>query len=75
MDYILKLEESMKVLDVLSVFLIKESENYIKSDDIRHLIEEAFSKIRDIHEELGDDDILEEIRDSWETNTEEFSDH
>jgi hypothetical protein len=68
MDYILKLEESMKVLDVLSVFLIKESENYIKSDDIRHLIEEAFVKIRDIHDELGDEEMFEEIRDSWEAN-------
>lgn len=67
MDYMHKLEESMKVLDVLSVFLIKGSDNYIESDDIRHLIEEAFAKIRDIYDDLGDDSLIEEeIRDFWE---------
>ena len=67
MDYMHKLEESMKVLDVLSVFLIKGSDNYIESDDIRHLIEEAFAKIRDIYDNLGDNSLIEEeIRNFWE---------
>lgn len=53
-----KLEESMKILDVLSVFINKESDYYIESDEIRILIEDVFVKIRDIYESLKDDDCI-----------------
>jgi hypothetical protein len=58
MDSLEKLEESMKILDVLSVFINKESDYYIESDEIRILIEEVFVKIRDIYESLTDDDCI-----------------
>lgn len=58
MDPIEKLEESMKILDVLSVFINKESDHYIESDEIRILIEDVFVKIRDIYESLKDDDYI-----------------
>ena len=61
MDYMLKLEETMKVLDMLSIFLIKESENYIESDDIRTHIEEAFVQIRAIYDELEEDPLIKDI--------------
>jgi hypothetical protein len=58
MDQIEKLEESMKVLDTLSVFIMKDSEHYIESEDIRNLIQGAFEKIREIYESLNDDKML-----------------
>jgi hypothetical protein len=58
MDEIEKLEETMKVLDMLSVFLMEGSEHYIESEDIRALVEGTFEKVRDIYESLKDDHTL-----------------
>ncbi|MBN2041206.1 MAG: hypothetical protein JW864_14275 [Spirochaetes bacterium] len=69
MDYMQRLEETMKVLDVLSEFLRENGENYIESEDVRQLIKEVFTKIRDIYEEMGDDEMIEEIRDTWNTKS------
>ena len=69
MDYIQRLEETMKVLDILSDFLIKNGKNYIESEDIRQLIEDVFAKIRIIYEEMGDDEMIEEIRNTWNTKS------
>ena len=60
------LEESMKVLDILSEFVNEESENYILSDEIRVPLEQAFQTIYNIYEKLGDDTLVEELRDKWE---------
>ncbi|MBN2401190.1 MAG: hypothetical protein JXN64_02210 [Spirochaetes bacterium] len=54
MDSIQKLEESMKVLDTLSVFLAEDSDYYIESEEIRILLQDVFEKIRDIYESLND---------------------
>jgi hypothetical protein len=54
MDPIEKLEESMKVLDMLSVFLIEDSDHYVESEEIRILLQDAFEKIRGIYESLND---------------------
>ena len=54
MDPIEKLEESMKVLDMLSVFLIEDSDHYVESEEIRILLQDVFEKIRDIYESLND---------------------
>jgi hypothetical protein len=53
MGEIEKLEEAMKVLDMLSIFLMEDSEHYINSEEIRSLLEETFEKIRDIYESLN----------------------
>ncbi len=55
MDSLRKLEDSMKVLDTLSVFLMQDSDHYIESEDIRKLLQEVFEKIRDIYESLNDE--------------------
>jgi hypothetical protein len=55
MDPIQKLEESMKVLDTLSVFLMEDSDHYIESEDIRILLQDAFEKIRDIYESINEE--------------------
>ena len=68
MDSIETLEEAMKVLDIISVFVNEESENYIKSDEIRDPLEKAFQIIFDIYESLKDDSIVEELLDKWENN-------
>ena len=54
MDPIEKLEESMKVLDMLSVFLIEDSDHYVESEEIRILLQDVFEKIRGIYESLND---------------------
>jgi hypothetical protein len=66
MDSIDKFEESMKVLDILSLFINKENANYIKCDEIREPVEKAFQEIYEIYQNLGDDSLDEEIRDRWE---------
>ncbi len=66
MDPIDKFEESMKVLDILSLFINKESENYIICDEIRDPIEKAFQDIYDIYQKYGDAELEEELRDKWE---------
>jgi hypothetical protein len=50
MDPVQKLEESMKVLDTLSAFIIEDSEYYIETEEIRIHLQDAFEKIRDIYE-------------------------
>lgn len=55
MDSIQKLEESMKVLDMLSVFLTENSNHYIESDEIKTLLQDVFEKIRDIYESINDE--------------------
>ena len=60
------LEESMKVLDILSEFINEESDNYIYSSEIRTPLEQAFQTIYSIYEKLGDDTLVEELRDKWE---------
>jgi hypothetical protein len=55
MDSLQKLEESMKVLDMLSVFIMKDGEHYIESQDIRILIQDVFEKIRDIYESINEE--------------------
>jgi hypothetical protein len=55
MDSLQKLEESMKVLDTLSVFLMEDSAHYIESEDIRILLQDVFEKIRDIYESFNDE--------------------
>ncbi len=60
------LEESMKVLDILSEFINEESDNYLFSDEIRTPLEQAFQTIFSIYEKLGDDTLVEELRDKWE---------
>jgi hypothetical protein len=56
MDQIEKLEESMKILDTLSVFLMKDSEHYLESEDIRQLVQDLFEKIRNIYESLNENE-------------------
>lgn len=75
MSMLQTLEESMKVLDVLSVFLSEESDNYIQNDEIRLLLEDVFEKIHEIYESLGDDTIIEELRDKWEAEGSEASEN
>ncbi len=58
MDQIEKLEESMKILDMLSIFLMEDSEHYIESEEIRILLQGVFEKIRDIYESLNEDNML-----------------
>ncbi len=70
MDAIETLEEAMKVLDVLSVFINKESDNFIQDDEIRNPIEDAFNKIYNIYDALGNDSIVEDLRDKWEAGGE-----
>ena len=66
MDPIDKFEESMKVLDILSLFINKESENFVKCDEIREPLEKAFKDIYDIYQHYGDAELEEELRDKWE---------
>ena len=44
MDSMHKLEESMKVLDMLSTFLIEDSDYYIESEEIRSITCRKLSK-------------------------------
>ncbi len=55
MDPLQKLEESMKVLDTLSVFIIEGSDYYIESEDIRMLLQDVFEKIRGIYDSCNDE--------------------
>lgn len=71
MSMLQTLEESMKVLDVLSVFLSEDSDNYIQDEKIRTLLEDVFEKIHAIYELVGDEAIEEELRDKWETEESE----
>jgi hypothetical protein len=64
MEYLDKLEESMKVLDLLSSFLMEGSENYVVADDIREHIKDVFIKIRDIYEYLEKDPLIQELEDN-----------
>ena len=71
MDPIEKFEESMKVLDILSLFINKDSENYVTCDEIRESLEKAFQEIYDIYLQYGDAELEEELRDKWEKYKEE----
>ena len=72
MDPIDKFEESMKVLDILSLFLNKENENYILCDEIREPLEKAFQDIYDIYQQYGDPELEEDLRDKWEKNKDDY---
>lgn len=72
MDSIEKFEESMKVLDILSIFINAEDENYIRCEEIRLPLEEAFRRIYGVYQKYGDNNIEEEMRKKWIENRDDF---
>lgn len=62
------LEDTMKVLDILSLFLAPDSDDYIESTEVRNPLMAAFEQIRTVYESIQDEDSVEDIRDKWEND-------
>ena len=64
MDNLNILEDAMRVLDLISMFLHEESEYFIDSKEVRGPLQAAFDSIHDIYERLIDDSLIEDMQ-TW----------
>lgn len=66
MDKTKLLEDAMRVLDLISIFLHEESEHYVESREVREPLQIAFEMIFDIYQTFGTDPLIDELQKKWD---------